>query len=241
MFIPELIIVLNIQEQDLLSQEKGSKRRLEEANPIIREQAYQQPVEKTQLVSATVGPNFPSMAGSGEPATKRLRLENNTIPPPPPPMMDGRYDGATVLADTQKASMGVTTVNHTTDQIANTPLTTAASEGDSAETKMLSESEFAASLTKPEVTLQIRIPNDPSQMAWNFYGQILSMTVNVMSKVKEVKAELSRTHLNGMPSNKIQFKDAKSGFLNNGMTLASLNIGPTATVELIPKTRGGRK
>ena len=106
---------------------------------------------------------------------------------------------------------------------------------------ILSEADFAASLSKPEVTLQIRIPNDPAQMAWNFYGQILSLSVNVMSKIKDVKADLSRLHLNGMPVNKIQLKDPSSGFLNNNQTLAALNIGPTATVELVPKTRGGRR
>ena len=109
------------------------------------------------------------------------------------------------------------------------------------ESKLIPEAEFAASLNKPEVTLQVRIPNDPSQMAWNFYGQILSLKVNVMSKVKAVKEELSRLHLNGMPANKIQFKDPKTGFLKDNVTLAALNIGPTATVEMIPKTRGGRK
>jgi hypothetical protein len=124
------------------------------------------------------------------------------------------------------------------------PTTTSAVEGgvgESTEPQLLPEAEFAATLSKPEVTLQIRIPNDPSQMAWNFYGQILSMTVNVMTKVKDVKKDLSRLHLNDMPANKIQFKDPQTGFLKDSMTLAALNIGPTATVEMIPKTRGGRK
>ena len=123
--------------------------------------------------------------------------------------------------------------------------TEATSTGESSEpsaNKLLSEEEFAASLSRPEVTLQIRIPNDPSQMAWNFYGQILSMNVNVMSTVKAVKADLSKVHLNAMPPNKIQFKDPNSGvFLANNKSLASLNIGPTATLEMVPKTRGGRK
>lgn len=109
------------------------------------------------------------------------------------------------------------------------------------ENSLLSEGEFQASLGKPDVTLQIRIPNDPSQIAWNFYGQILSMTVHVMTKIKDVKSELSRLHLNGMPPNKIQLRETTIGFLKDGSTLASNNLGPTATVEMIPKTRGGRK
>lgn len=107
--------------------------------------------------------------------------------------------------------------------------------------ELLTAEDFLASLGKPEVTLQVRIPNDPSQIAWNFYGQILSMKVHVMTKIKDVKSELSRRHLNGMPPNKIQLRDTIIGFMKDGSTLASLNIGPTATVEMIPKTRGGRK
>jgi hypothetical protein len=107
--------------------------------------------------------------------------------------------------------------------------------------ELLSAEDFQASLGKPEVTVQVRIPNDPSQIAWNFYGQILSMKVHVMTKIKDVKSELSRRHLNGMPPNKIQLRDTTIGFLKDSSTLASLNMGPTATVEMIPKTRGGRK
>ena len=100
-----------------------------------------------------------------------------------------------------------------------------------------------ASLPRPEVTLQIRVPNDPAQMAWNFYGQIVSLTIHCMSTIKLVKEELSRQHLNQMPVNKVQLKLVTTGaFLNkNNATLAALNIGPTATLELVPKTRGGRK
>ena len=108
--------------------------------------------------------------------------------------------------------------------------------------QLIPEAEFAASLSKPEVTLQIRIPNDPTQMAWNFYGQILSLQVHVMSTIKKVKEDLSRIHLNGMPVNKIQLKDPNAGFYNNNnATLAALNIGPTATLEMAPKVRGGRR
>ncbi|CAJ1968444.1 unnamed protein product [Cylindrotheca closterium] len=107
--------------------------------------------------------------------------------------------------------------------------------------ELLSAEDFQASLGKPEVTVQVRIPNDPSQIAWNFYGQILSMRVHVMTKIKDVKSELSQRHLNGMPPNKIQLRDTSIGFLKDSSTLASLNMGPTATVEMIPKTRGGRK
>eukprot|EP00934_Nitzschia_sp_Nitz4_P003412 Nitzschia sp. Nitz4//scaffold184_size43902//37547//39466//NITZ4_007290-RA/size43902-processed-gene-0.19-mRNA-1//-1//CDS//3329539675//3402//frame0 len=93
----------------------------------------------------------------------------------------------------------------------------------------------------PVVTLQIRIPNDPTQMAWNFYGQILPLQMPVQSLVKQVKSELSQKHLNGMPVNKIQFKDAQSGFLKDTRTLDDILTSPSATWELVPKTRGGRR
>jgi hypothetical protein len=120
------------------------------------------------------------------------------------------------------------------------PMAEPAPPAEMVEKELVPEDEFIKTLSKPEVTLQIRIPNDPTQMAWNFYGQMLSITVDVKSKVKEVKQELSKTHLNGMPANKIQLKGA-SGFLKDSKTLASLNIGPTATLEMTPKTRGGRR
>jgi hypothetical protein len=222
-----------------LNKERDSKRRLEEANRIIREQANQQTVAKTLVVSAAAGPGLlmpdTVIEQTGEPAMKRLRVESASIPPPPPPIV-----GAGMFSQEQVhgASSGFDE-QPVDEQPPDTP--GAMNETESAEKKVLSEADFVASLSKPEVMLQIRIPNDPSQMAWNFYGQILSMTVDAMSKVKEVKRDLSRTHLNAMPANKIQFKDTKTGFLKDNMTLASLNIGPTATLELIPRTRAGRK
>ena len=121
------------------------------------------------------------------------------------------------------------------------PFASGAQGGGFDQSSIRPENEFIASLSKPEVTLQIRIPNDASQMAWNFYGQIVSVTVDVRSTIRAVKEEVSKAHLNDMPINKIQLKGAQ-GFLNaDNQSLAALNIGPTATLELRPKTRGGRR
>jgi splicing factor 3A subunit 1 len=109
------------------------------------------------------------------------------------------------------------------------------------EKTLVSEEDFMASLDSPNVTLRIKIPNDSTQMAWNFYGQLVSIETNVMTKVKDVKTQLSQAHLNDMPANKVVLKDPKGGFLSNNVTLASLNIGPTATLEMSLKQRGGRK
>mmetsp|Transcript_21759 Transcript_21759/g.61927 ORF Transcript_21759/g.61927 Transcript_21759/m.61927 type:complete len:680 (-) Transcript_21759:148-2187(-) len=106
---------------------------------------------------------------------------------------------------------------------------------------ILPEDEFVASLDSTDVTLMIRIPNDPAHQSWNFMGQMCSLTVPVTSTVMSVKKAVSKEHLNDMPAKKIQLKDPSSGFLSNGDTLAKLNIGPKGMLELVPKKRGGRR
>lgn len=217
----------------MLSQEVESKKRLEDANRIIREQAQSQ---------RTVGPTLPGQqrkeppSGSEEQPAKRPKVTYAPsvlpppvtfvpVPPPPPPMAITIEDPfATAVTGAQ-------------------PLLTTPTAAAGLGPELIPEAEFAASLAKPEVTIQIRVPNDPSQMAWNFYGQIVSLTVNVMSPVKTVKGELSTAHLNGMPANKIQLKNPATGaFLKDTLTLAALNIGPSSTtLELVPRARGGKK
>lgn len=219
----------------MLSGEADPRRRLEEANRTIREQSQRD-----------VGPSLPPPA---QPAA-------DAPPPPPPPPPPLQKEGQVHPADSRPAMSEepaakrqrvddstaatgqVEVPSH--DTMPTEPMADAAIPAESAEQELLPEEEFIRTLSKPEVTLQVRVPNDPIQMAWNFYGQILSLSVDVKSKVKAVKEELSKTHLNGMPPNKIQLKGA-GGFLKDSKTLASLNIGPTATVEVRSKTRGGRK
>lgn len=164
----------------------------------------------------------PQQNGGYQPDSKRPRFDQAPpsvpppVPPPPPPAINPEEAFAAAAV----------------------PVTLTSNPGDG----LLSEADFVASLDKPTVTLQVRIPNDPSQMAWNFYGQIISISTDVMSTVKDLKDEIARTHLNSMPANKIQLKHVATGsFLSNAKTLASLNIGPTATLELATRTRGGRK
>ena len=48
--------------------------------------------------------------------------------------------------------------------------------------------------------------------------------------------------MGGMPPNKMQLKSISDGvFLKDNNTLAALNIGPYAALELVPKVRGGRR
>jgi hypothetical protein len=107
------------------------------------------------------------------------------------------------------------------------------------EPQLIPASEFAASLESPIVTLEIGIPKDQSNMAWNFYGQTASVRVDVMSKVKAAKEELSK-QLNNISINKLQLRHSSLGFLKDSQSFADLNLGGLVSLEMVPKTRGGR-
>ncbi|KAG7357962.1 SWAP domain splicing regulatory protein [Nitzschia inconspicua] len=204
------------------------------------------------MVGSTVPPVAPNKrsnmsniteSGSGiEPISKRPRMDlqppkifsvqetalsppTNIPPPPPPPPRPS------------------TTVDSSRGGLTEDGPDAPPSIGTEESKQLLSEEDFRASLASPDVTLQIKIPNDSTQMAWNFYGQMVTLQVNVMTKVKDVKAQLSQQYLNDMPANKIVLKDIKGagGYLSNTATLAALNIGPTATLDMSLKQRGGRK
>lgn len=237
------------------------KRRLEEANRIIRDQAAVYPVPPV-AAKASVQAVPPPVS---EPPAKRQRMAMNLPPPGPPrpPLPPALVANRNVAPGPPEippaaASIAVDGLGATQpfqpssamDQSGNDVMTdfmgfpSGEADGTSSttpKTDFLSEDDFVKTLAKPEVTLLIRMPNDPTQMAWNFYGQTLSMTVHAMTQVKDVAAELSKQHLNGMPANKIQLKDPKGGFLNNNKTLAALNIGPIVTLDMKAKQRGGRK
>lgn len=105
----------------------------------------------------------------------------------------------------------------------------------------LSEADFVKSLPNRNVKLNISIPRDTSNTAWNLDGQTISLQVDVMSSVKAIKESL-QTHLGSMPINKIQLKSPDIGFLKDSLSLAYLNIGyPDASLEMVPKVRGGRR
>jgi uncharacterized ubiquitin-like protein YukD len=196
--------------------ETETKKRLDEANRVIRDQG-----------SSVAYPPM-NMSSHPPPAPTKPRLEETSQPtmappksllPPPPP--------ATVIPENPFAAAATAATTSTTSTTTTT---------------LLSEADFIASLPRPEVTLQIRIPNDAGQMVWNFYGQIVSLQVSVQSTIKTIKTTIATQHLNGMPWNKIQLKHVTTGaFLKDSASLAALNIGPTATLELVPKIRGGRR
>ena len=215
-----------------LSSEADSKKRLDEANRVIREQ--------TQL--APPGPALPTMQSQASadtlkrpsvspgddtmPPSKRPRLEGD-MPLPPPPSGMAPPPPPTMQPPPESTPEGII------EEAESLPEPPATKE-------LLSETEFAATLDSPTVSLSVQIPDDESNAGWNFNGQVVSLSVDVMTKISAVKAQL-KVELGGMPANKMQLKDENVGFLKDGVTLARLNIGPTANLELIPKTRGGRK
>ena len=224
-----------MQEQNVLSQEVESKKRLAEANRVIREQGdTQRTVGPTlpgqqQASSLTLPP--PTMGASlDEPATKRPKIVTYAPSVLQPPGIPTTALPATIAPPVIDDPFAVAA--------AGVPLSSSALDNQD----LIPEAEFAASLPKPEMTLQIRVPNDPTQMAWNFYGQIVSVSTNVMTQIKQLKSELSSMHLNGLPSNKIQLKNPSTGaFLKDNFTLAAHNISPSTTLELVPRARGGKK
>lgn len=231
------IICTFIQEQNILSQEAESKKRLEEANRIIREQGENHktvgpslPIQQPKQNSLTLPPPITTDA-TDEPAAKRPKIVTYAA------SLIAQQQQQQVTTVTPKVEIPPTIVE---DQFATSGVGVSLSAIEKQD--LIPELEFAASLPKPEMTLQIRVPNDPTQMAWNFYGQIVSISTNVMTQVKMVKSELSSVHLNSLPTNKIQLKNPSTGaFLKDNLTLAAHNISPSTTLELVPRARGGKK
>jgi hypothetical protein len=96
---------------------------------------------------------------------------------------------------------------------------------------------FAAQHSGP-YTITVVVPVDSSS-AFNLQGQNVTLTVSAGLTVKDLKESLAG-HLAGLAANKQQLKNY-SGFLKDAASLAFLNIGPGAGLELSVKTRGGKK
>lgn len=143
---------------------------------------------------------------------------NNVLQPPPIPM-----PAAPPVESEQKADNEDTTIIPT----------------------ILSEEDFIQSLSDPNITLSIIVPNQDATnsalSSWNFNGQTISITVDVRTKIKAIKQQI-QSQLGGMPVNKMQLKSPSTGFLKDASSLAFLNIGPNyEPLQLVPKVRGGRK
>jgi hypothetical protein len=202
-----------------------------------------------------IGPTFPApqhpFAGTmEEPTSKRLRTDGPnyvpSLPPQPlplgrpqslvlPPVRDVKPPPQPMIFNDNPFATAATGALPDMSTAGQTPAPVSTGE-------LLSEADFVASLSNTKISVQVRIPNDATQMAWNFYGQIVTVSIDVMSDVKSFKAELCKEHLNSIATNKIQLKNTATGtFLKDALSLAALNIGPGTQLELVPRARGGKK
>ena len=108
--------------------------------------------------------------------------------------------------------------------------------------ELIPAAEFAARFAQP-VTLHILLASDLSApAAWNLTGGTLTLSLPVTHSVKQLKEALSQhPHLGGMPASKQQVKSSAFGFLKDACSLAELNIGDGASLELSAKSRGGKR
>jgi splicing factor 3A subunit 1 len=106
---------------------------------------------------------------------------------------------------------------------------------------LLTEAAFAAANPGP-ITIQIKLPKDDTNAAWNLNGQQISVTLpeGVATTTKAVKGMAASAELGGIPLGKFQLK-AKAGFLKDSQSLAAVNIGGGSVLELSVKRRGGKR
>ncbi|KAK1744933.1 splicing factor 3A subunit 1 [Skeletonema marinoi] len=230
--------IFGSSSQNTQDQKADSERRLMEANRIIREQAIQPQTQHEAMMPPVMPPPPPPPMSSVPP------------PPPPPPPSMLQSSAATSepaakrpkldepqLSQPQMGSIPMNPMGQMFD--AGIPATVVPPPPE--ENQILSESDFIATLSNPDnVPICIQVPHDSSNADWNFNGQIVDVSLAASAKMKAVKEAL-KPMLGNMPMNKMQLKHPTTGFLKDNFALAHYNIGPMTTLELVPKTRGGRK
>jgi splicing factor 3A subunit 1 len=97
---------------------------------------------------------------------------------------------------------------------------------------LVSEQEFAARFPNP-VSITVFLP--PSDTG---PGSSVHLSISVLSQIKDVKDML--VDPSGLAPNKQQIK-FQGAFVKDAQTLASLNIGEGAQLELIGRSRGGKR
>lgn len=208
-------------------QEANLKRRQDEANKLIQEQSVA--LEPKSL--PITGQSHLPLSSTHErpeiesPNAKRVRV------------------GEFSVGQTNSLQMPPPTVQGTLQQEQQQPSSLPPSDKKDTEViqTRLPELEFAKSLPNPMVTLSITVPNDNMYASWNFRGQTITISIDVMTKIKGLKQKI-QPQLGDMPLNKIQLRSREVGFLKDASSLAKLNICSSSTpIELIPKIRGSRK
>lgn len=91
------------------------------------------------------------------------------------------------------------------------------------------------------VMVKVQTPMDESNPTWGLNGRVVTVTcANVMTSIKEVKEVLSPL-LGQMPPSKMQLKSPLSGFLKDQFTLAYYNVSSNFQIDLLTRSRGGRR
>ena len=208
-------------------QEANLKKRQEEANKLIREQALS-PEPKSLPIIGQSQPPLPNIHEKPEiesPNAKRSRV------------------GEFSVGQTNPLQISHPKVHGTLQQEQQQPLSLLSSDSKDTEViqTRLPEPDFAKSLSNPIVTLSITVPNDNTYASWNFRGQTITISIDVMTKIKGLKQKIQH-QLGDMPLNKMQLRSREVGFLKDASSLAKLNIcSSSPPIELIPKVRGSRK
>eukprot|EP00985_Skeletonema_marinoi_P032482 scaffold39150_cov173-Skeletonema_marinoi.AAC.4 len=230
--------IFGSSSQNTQDQKADSERRLMEANRIIREQAIQPQTQHEAMMPPVMPPPPPPPMSSVPP------------PPPPPPPSMLQSSAATSEPAAKRPKLEEPQLNQ--PQMGSIPMNPMGQMFDAGipatvvppppeENQILSESDFIATLSNPDnVPICIQVPHDSSNADWNFNGQIVDVSLAASAKMKAVKEAL-KPILGNMPTNKMQLKHPTTGFLKDNFSLAHYNIGPMTTLELVPKTRGGRK
>ena len=105
------------------------------------------------------------------------------------------------------------------------------------DTGLLSEADFAASCSGP-VELHFALPTDATvDAAWQMDGRTVTVAVDVMLTIKQLKETALVAKFGGMPASKYQLKHATLGFLKDRLTLAHYNL-KGVTLEVALKKRG---
>ena len=90
------------------------------------------------------------------------------------------------------------------------------------------------------VTLSIRLPVDAANPDWKLNGEVVSVTIDISATVKTLKQQIGDAQ-GGMPASKQQLKHSSHGFLKDNYSLGYYNLTSGTELQLIVRSRGGRK
>jgi len=158
------------------------------------------------------------------------------IPPPPtmaPPQMPGSVSAAPIFNPLGFLRPGM----QTSMNLAGGLLTADKYKAEE-ESSLIPEDQWLK-YYPGSITINIKVPNGGGEKDWNFMGQILRLSMDPRTKVKQLKEAIS-TYLGNMPPTRMKLKAFNRNALKDDFSLAHFNILSGTTLELSTKERGGR-